>query len=106
MNTILLIAGLSILGLAAHVLAIKLMLDEARVEGFRAGFQAAQLGIDHKQGDGEESIDDEDVYVGADGDWLQDRLPRAWDSPRPLILGNAPSDVVLQQEVMPMNVVG
>jgi hypothetical protein len=52
----------------------------------------------------EVGVGNEDIYVGADGDWLQDRLPRAWNLPRPFILGNAPSDVVLQQEVMPMNV--
>jgi (p)ppGpp synthase/HD superfamily hydrolase len=39
----------------------------------------------------EVGVGDEAVSVGADGDWLQDRLPRVWNLPPPIILGNASS---------------
>jgi (p)ppGpp synthase/HD superfamily hydrolase len=45
MNTVLLIASLSVIGLAALALTVKTKLDQAWAGGFQAGFQAAQRSV-------------------------------------------------------------
>lgn len=45
MNTVLLIASLSVIGLAALALVVKIKLDQAWAGGFRAGFQVAQWAV-------------------------------------------------------------